>query len=476
MADLAALMLDLNGSASPMEHRTPPRGNSPPQLLATGDSRHGVVTYSYGVTTPEHKQARLDAFRSLGDAYAPSGAVETAAEDVAYYKLMEAYERNDASRKAGEAFADEYEAQCRQRMTSTPPPAKKKQNVCRSCLRPFDDGFYRPGAEQVESAMTRKSSAPESGISFDVELGTWRVHFARNTEQDALQTGAEGGGKAAETKTAPEPPPEAAAADDDDLDGGYVDYYSHLQGNSRMRLPVRTKEEDPQMAASSAPAVALAAQKIAAGDVMADYDAFLRRNHVVVMPNATEAEKAKAAASASTPATRQKAAAGDVMSDDDDYDDYLRGNHVVVVPEEKPNPAAGVSLATQAVAAQAAAAGDVMADYDRFLRSNHVVVVPDKTEKKEEEMPAAEVVVQDDEEEDDDMEYVDVTDEEYLDYLRSNHVVVHAVNKAEAKDEDADGTAKPVVNVKATSYEKFYDFEHHDNVGPYARAPLLRLG
>lgn len=419
MADVAALALDLDGRLPSPGPNPTGRAKTPNPESATGKAWHGVISYSYGVTSHEHKQAKLDAFHNLGDAYAPPPPPQKhVPADVAYYKLMQAYERGDASsRKASEAFADEYERQCQRQQTekkatqTPPPPAEKKRNVCNSCLRPFDDdGDYKPAAGHGESEDNSSYSAPAaSGVSFDVELGAWKVHFARNMQQEALHARIEE--TVAEEKV---PEPLRAEVDDEYPDGGYVDYHSHLHGNSSTTMPVRTWKEDLQMAA---PAVSWAAEKAATRDVMADYDAFLRGNHVAIMP----AEKKSAEI-------------------------------------EKPKTAAPAVY----LAAQAAAAGDIMTDYVGFLWSNDGVVMPAETEA---EKPAAAEVVQKDEDEDME-EYVDVMDEEYLDYLRSNHVVVDVVKKTEVEKVETAVTAKPVVNVKATRYEQFYEFG--GNVGPCA--------
>ncbi|KAH8906608.1 hypothetical protein BR93DRAFT_927452 [Coniochaeta sp. PMI_546] len=524
MADVAALVHDIHGPASPMSAYPAagpyPSGRSPSS--EPPKDRSGVVSYSYSVTSHETKQAALDRYRGLGDAYAPPSPAKEprkeAPEDLAYYKLLAAYERNDASRRAGEALADEYERYClqydgdrdqtRRTVTET---AKPRRNVCNSCLRPFDDDHYKPKVV-ARAGDANPYPVPASDISFDVELGTWKVHFSRNMEQEALYgktaTAMRQGEGEEEKKSPGEQQPPL-----DIRDGGYVDFHSHLHGDGNNVLPVRTKKETPKP--SDVPAVvALAAEKAAAEDFMADYDAFLRSNHVVTVPVRPK-ETPKIAAPAADLAGQKAAATGDVMADYDeflrsnhvvtvpvrpketpkiaapaadlagqkaaatgdvmaDYDEFLRSNHVVTMPvrtkSSLPLPAPAVDLA-----AQKAAAGDVMADYDEFLRSNHVVGMPPLDKLPEtnpaETKPAAAVEV---EMEDEDMDYVDVRDEEFLDYLRGNHItedVVQAEKASDSKAEPKTATTKPVVNIRATSYEDYFEFG--SNVAPYDG---LRLG
>ncbi|OIW27938.1 hypothetical protein CONLIGDRAFT_634260 [Coniochaeta ligniaria NRRL 30616] len=124
------------------------------------------------------------------------------------------------------------------------------------------------------------------------------------------------------------------------------------------------------------------------------------------------------------------------------------------------------------------AEGDVMVEYDAFLRSNHVVVVSSETKAAETEPIATAEVEAQDEDEDEDMDYVDVEDEEYLDYLRANHPFMVDVVRAEKKARDkrqkieTAGKALPVVNLRAVRYEDYFDFEG-SNAGPYEG---LRLG
>jgi hypothetical protein len=464
MADIASLLLDTNSLKSLPESDTP-RATSPGQMSTAGDSRHGVLVYSYGVTSHEHKQATLDTFRSRADVCAPSASPRARTEDVAFYKLMAAYERNDASRKAGEAFADDYDERRRRQQqkqqkeedtqVGDAPPAAKRRNLCNSCLRPFDDGYYSPsGGAVVEPTAEEAGNA----VSFDVDLGTWKVNFTRSSGgQDAHHTGSLVG-KQERTSAAP---PKAAVESAESTDGGYAGYYTRLYSNSTTTLPVRTKKEEDS--------------QVAAGDVMANYDEFLRRNHIVVMTPkpTTTTDGGKRAATTPVTAARKVVVAADVTSE---YDELLRANHVVAVPAAEKKPGSATPATSLAGPSTAADAGDVMAEYAEFLRRNHVVIVTDKTEEEKvelEQKPGADVVVGEDESEDEDMEYVEVENEEYLDQLRSNHVVVSTMNEATGKE--AQTKTKPVVNGQAISYEKFYEFGHHDNVGPYT-TPLLRMG
>lgn len=413
MADVAALLLDMHHApASAMDASSVAVGPYPtsPNPEPPQD-RYDVVSYTYAITSHEAKQAALDHYRGMGDAYAPppkkaKEVPRDAPQDMAYYSLQAAYERNDASRGAGEALADEYERYCMQydgdrdqmredaSRTAAPLPERK---VCASCLRPLDDESASAGKKDIveksdydnsrgknsSSSTTTAPPVQASGVSFDVELGTWKVDFARNVEQGAPHaTGATASHKSAET--AREPPLDVQ-------DGGYVGYHAHvLHGTSNSSssvLPMRAKQ--PQKPSDiPAPSAAVAGDS----DVMADYVEFLRANHVVV---------------ASASGTSDKA----------------------LVPT---TPA---------------------------------------------EAAVAEIEMRNEEEEDDDedMDYVDVRDEEYLDYLRANHVAVDVVlaeqedkidkKMPEKKAETTGVKTVPVVNTRATSYEDYFEFA--SNVGPY---------
>lgn len=448
MADVAALLLDMHHTpASAMDVSSSAAGPYPtsPNPEPPQD-RYDVVSYTYAITSHEAKQAALDHYRGLGDAYAPppkkDGEVpRDAPEDLAYYSLQAAYERNDASRGAGEALADEYERYCMQydgdrdqkrEDAVRTAPAEPGRKVCASCLRPFDDESASARKDDVvkesghdyskgkNSSSSTTPPVPASGVSFDVELGTWKVHFARNVEQEALHPATTTTShKPAET--APEPPLDVP-------DGGYVGYHAHvLQGATTTTsgssvLPVRAKEPP--------------------------------KSPDVPIPSAASVSAGKTAAAV--------AGDSDVMAD---YVEFLRGNDAVALP----------------VAPQQA--GDVVASYDEFLRANHVVVVSASAASDKALVPTipaeaavSEVEMRDEEgEEDEDMDYVDVRDEEYLDYLRANHVAVDVAlaeqednideKMPEKKVETTGFKTAPVVNARATSYEDYFEFA--SNVGPY---------
>ncbi|KAB5582677.1 hypothetical protein GE09DRAFT_1075946 [Coniochaeta sp. 2T2.1] len=225
-----------------------------------------------------------------------------------------------------------------------------------------------------------------------------------------------------------------------DVMGDYERYLNVSRGNHVVvASPDTPKKWDTKVEAATT-----------AGDVMADYDAFLRNNHVVVPPPKSQSR------SPTEEELAERAAAGDMMTG---YDDFLRANHVVVPSKTQPQT-------TDVELAERAAAGDLMAGYDDFLRANHVVLEAEAVDV--ESTTAVEkqttMAVVDTDDEDLDMDYVDVCDEEYADYLAANHVTV--VKHTDTK-KNGSKTA-PEVNVRATSYEKYYDF---GNVGPAVGPP-----
>lgn len=338
MADVAALLLDSHGPISPMD-LCPMSGGSPTRET----TRAGVVSYTYAATSHECQQAALDRYRGLGKASAPTSALkQVISKDTAEYNPAEAHKHNDNPRQTGEALADDYAGYCLQQPRSSQQTKEsilaKKRNVCNSCLRPFDD----------------------------------------NTNYSTAATGVANQSRAGETeqRTASQPT-KAELYDDDDVvqDGGYVGYHRHVHGDDRsLALPVRTKEEEPQMASP------------AAGDAESKYEEFLRSNHVVVMPS---------------PAAGN---AGDAVSK---YEEFLRSNHVVVMPVDT-----AMGERVQAKAAEAQGDGGGV-----------------------------------------DAEYVDVCDEEYLDYLRANHVTV---DLAVTEVTGARGVVQSGVDTSAARDAEFY--------------------
>ncbi|KAB5585894.1 hypothetical protein GE09DRAFT_1072429, partial [Coniochaeta sp. 2T2.1] len=402
---------------------------------------------------------------------------------------MAAYEHGPSTRKRSEQFADEYVRYCLQNEPGSgmAPPAKKR-NVCNSCLRPFDDGYYKPASPAASpdskahfDAVVQKSrsASPEagSGISFDVELGTWRVHFERNAKQEALYHRAEKESKlVTESKFA-----------DGGEDGGYVDYHNHLnqlRGNGTMFMPVRMRkkaeEEEKKKKKKQAhgpedvpAAVRLACERAAMGDFEGSYEEYaayinaLRGSHVVV--TSAESRSAEAKPVEAVKAKEKTTTTGDVMGDYEAYLDVLRRNHVVVAPSGTKQSTKADAQA-EVKAAASATTGDVMGDYERYLnvlRGNHVVVPPPKSQSQ---TPADEELA----------ERAAAGDmmTGYDDFLRANHVVVTTQFSSKLKPElepDSSQT-QPDVKPVATKGDVMADYDaflrsNHVVVVPFKTQP-----